>query len=119
MLNIVSIGGRPTADPQMHATNGGTPYVTFRLANPSGRPKANFITVECWGKQLSVALSRVKKGVVVLVTGEIRHREWHDDDGERRERITIKAHALYSFDRSPVPEDLMALIEDQPDDLAA
>lgn len=119
MLNIVSIGGRPTAEPQMHVTNGGTPYATFRLANPSGRPKANFITVECWGKLVSTALSRVHKGVVVLVTGEIRHREWHDEHGKRHERITVKAQALYSFDRSVVPEDLAALIEDQHDDLAA
>ena len=119
MLNIVSIGGRPTADPQMHVTNGGTPYATFRLANPSGRPKANFITVECWGKLVSTALSRVQKGVVVLVTGEIRHREWNDEHGKRHERVTVKAHALYSFDRSAVPDDLAALIEDQHDDLAA
>ena len=119
MLNSVSIGGRPTAEPQLHVTKSGAPYVTFRLANPRGSMKSNFITVECWGKLVATTSERVRKGVVVLVTGELYHREWRDSDGTRHERLTVRASAIYSFDRSVVPDEICEILGQPPDDIAA
>lgn len=106
--NQVVIVGRLTRDPEMRALASGTSLCELGVAvNSTQKNKdtqewedsPNFINVTCWGKQGGGGLAETvtkfcTKGDRVCVTGRLQQQRWEEDNGGKRERISIVANSV-------------------------
>ena len=89
MFNQATLAGRVAADPEIRTTQSGKKVASFRIA--TSRPKSRdskeyteWHNVVAWGEGLSSLLGQyVRKGDLILVTGEIRNRSY-EKDGDKR-----------------------------------
>lgn len=105
-LNVVTIVGRLTADPEMRATTSGTSIASLRLAFTSSRKnsstgewedESNYIGVTVFGNHGEAIARYASKGTKVAVKGRLRYREWETDNG-KRSVIEVVADRVYLLD---------------------
>jgi single-strand DNA-binding protein len=92
-MNTVTLIGSLTKDPEMRK-RGETKICSMRLAEGGGKKDAAarlFINVSTFGRQAEVCKEYLAKGRQVAVTGQLRFREWENDEGQRRSEHTISA----------------------------
>ncbi|MCS6985131.1 MAG: single-stranded DNA-binding protein [Leptospiraceae bacterium] len=106
LLNFHQLWGRLVQEPRAVETQGGhrllrfsLVYHTLRAADSEGS-HANFIEVEVWGKLAEKYQPLLKKGLQIVVTGELVQRRWQAADGRKREKYILVAHALRITDRA-------------------
>lgn len=99
-FNLHQICGRLTQDPKAIETAGGhfclrftLAYHTVRTADSDGS-HANFIEIEYWGKGAKSYQPHLKKGLQVVVHGELVQKRWVGKDGKKREKFVLVAQAL-------------------------
>jgi len=98
-LNVVLVGGRLVADPELKTTPKGTSIASLRLASnryyrtADGEFKKTnlFITAETFGKLAEVVASKKKKGDQLLVKGRLDLNEWTGKDGKLNKTYRIFA----------------------------
>lgn len=88
-INVVVLGGRVVAQPELRTTASGLPVTTIRLAvdRIAGKDKekqTDFIQLVIWRQTAEVACKYVKKGDAITVTGSIQTRQYEDRDGKKR-----------------------------------
>lgn len=96
--NQVTLVGRVGADPEVKALASGTMVANFRVAvserfkDKSGKQqeRTDWFTVEAWAKLAELCGQYVKKGSVVLVSGQLRNDEW-EKDGKKQTKTKIVA----------------------------
>ena len=94
-MNVVSLVGRATIDPEI-ITYGSRRVAKFRIAidragdkDPeTGYLKAGFFDIEGWGEASNLIERFVKKGSLVYVNGNLRHHVW-EDGGTKRSKIYV------------------------------
>jgi len=121
-MNIVTLTGRLTQDPQLRYTPKDTAVARFGLAVNSRRNSTehvDFFDIEAW-RGLGVAVAKhIGKGRRVNVVGELRQQRWTDNDGNRRSKVVIVARNIEFLDRpdrdrepdEPTDADVDALAE--------
>jgi single-strand DNA-binding protein len=106
--NQVTIIGRLTRDPEMRALASGTSLCEIGVAVNSTQKNRdtqewedspNFFNVTCWGKQGGGGLAETvakfcSKGDRVCVTGRLQQQTWTEDNGGKRERVSIVANSV-------------------------
>lgn len=106
--NQVVIVGRLTRDPETRALASGTSLCELGVAvNSTQKNKEtqdwedspNFLNVTCWGKQGGGGLAETvakfcAKGDRVCVTGRLQQQTWVEDNGGKRERVSIVANSV-------------------------
>jgi len=110
MLNICTIMGRLTRDPEVHELPSGTKNVTFTLAcdrdyvGKDGNRETDFIDIVDW-RNPDFVKSHFTKGSRAIVTGRLQFRSWTDKDGNSRRSAEINADSVYFGDskRSDAP----------------
>ncbi|MEO0085419.1 MAG: single-stranded DNA-binding protein [candidate division WOR-3 bacterium] len=122
-LNSVFLIGRAVADPDLRYTPKGTPVLSFRIAvgrrykDPASdewKEETSYFTVNCW-TQLAERLSeRLRKGMAVLVQGELRSRSWETPTGEKRTAVEIYGRSVQILDKTAAPGGSDASPEPQP-----
>lgn len=118
MINYEYRGGRVAGTPELKATQNGTPYLRFRMANDDSsyndqtqqwdKKAEHFITVIVWPtkrKGVMVDLptmlaESLRPGSSVQVWGKFATRSWETEDGSRRsvEEFTARAVAVDVLD---------------------
>jgi|SRR5680860_474795 len=90
-MSTVTMNGTLTRDPEMR--NGGkTKVCAMRLVELNGRKESQlFINVSAFGRQAETCEKYLAKGRHVAVSGQLRLREWEDDEGERKREYSIAA----------------------------
>jgi single-strand DNA-binding protein len=89
-MNSVSIVGRVVGEPELRQTPSGAAVCNLRLAVDRAGMKtdagigAGFFGVTLWGKTATVASARLTNGCEVAIEGELRWREWEQDDAKRQ-----------------------------------
>lgn len=93
-VNKAIIMGRVGADPEIKSFNSGSKVANFRVATSESwkdketgekKEKTEWHSVNAWGDGLVGAIeSYLRKGMVVLVEGQIETRKWQDKDGADR-----------------------------------
>lgn len=88
-INVVVLGGRVVAQPELRTTSGGLPVTTIRLAvdRIAGKDKekqTDFIQLVLWRQTAEVACKYVKKGDPITVTGSLQTRQYEDREGNKR-----------------------------------
>jgi|SRR5699024_72599 len=118
MINYEYRGGRVAGTPELKATQNGTPYLRFRMANDDSsynteteqwdKKAEHFITVLVWptkrkGEMVdlpTMLADSLNPGNSVQVWGKFATRSWETDDGSRRsvEEFTARAVAVDVMD---------------------
>ena len=102
-LNVITIMGRLTRDPEFHTTGSGVNVCNFTLAvdrdYENGDDKVcDYIDVVVWRHVADFANRYLKKGRNVVASGSIQSRKWEDNDGNKRTSWEVHAHNLYFAD---------------------
>lgn len=92
MYQRVVVVGHLGRDPEMRYTPSGNPVTNFSVAtsrrwtDPEGNPQeeTTWFRVVTWGKLAETCNQYLKKGLMVLVDGQIRTRSWEDKQGQTR-----------------------------------
>ena len=99
-INSVIVIGNLTRDPELKATPSGTSVCSLRIAvndqvkdQASGEwvEKANYFTVDVFGRQAETCAQYLSRGRQVAVSGRLRWRQWETQDGQKREAVSIAA----------------------------
>ncbi len=87
MLNVICLQGRTTKDIELSTTPNGVNVCTFTLANDIGygeNKRTNFINCVAWRNTAELLNKHVKKGQMIVVSGELQVKSWEDRDGRKR-----------------------------------
>ena len=92
-MATVTLTGRAGADPELRYTPNGSPVATVNVAethrrrNPAGEwtdDGTSWYRVTVWGKPGEAMVEQVRKGALVVVTGDLRVKEYITDSGKGR-----------------------------------
>lgn len=90
-MNTVTMIGTLTRDPEVRK-RGDTSICAMRVIESNGRKDSPlFINVSAFGRTAETCKKYLSKGRHVAVSGQLRYREWEDDDGGKRSEHTIAA----------------------------
>jgi len=90
--NKVILVGRLTRDPEIRSTVNGSTVANFTLAVDNGygnNKSTDFINIVGFGKQAEFASNYLKKGLLVLVEGQLRINKWTDRNEVKRESAEV------------------------------
>lgn len=92
-LNIVLIGGRLAAAPEVRTFDGGATLVRYLVTTRSETPRRRIdvVPVVLWDADEQAAA--LERGDCVWVAGSVQRRFWSDDQN-RRSRIEVVAHCV-------------------------
>lgn len=82
-MNVVTIMGRLTADPETRYTKDGAAVARYTLAVDAGKEHTDFIRIVAFGKAGEFTDKYLKKGLRVCVNGHIQTGSYTDKDGKR------------------------------------
>ena len=87
-MNVVTLVGRLTKDPETRYTQGGTAVTRYtvavdRIIKRDGEPTADFIPCVAFGKAAEFAGKYFKQGMRVAVSGRIQTGSYTNKDGNR------------------------------------
>lgn len=92
-LNIVTLGGRLSRDPELRTTSGGTAVVNFTIKQTekyNDEQRTHFFDIVMFGKMAEVVNEYFHKDKAIIVTGRIQQERW-EKDGEKRSKLSILA----------------------------
>ncbi|WP_270771792.1 single-stranded DNA-binding protein [Intestinibacter bartlettii] len=98
-MNLVTLIGRLTADPELKFFSSGTTISKGTIAIDRSYKKDNktvtdFIPVEVWGKQAEYFATCFQKGYLIAVSGSLHIDRYVDSDGNNRNFAKIVVHKL-------------------------
>lgn len=98
-MNLVTLIGRLTADPELKFFSSGTAISKGTIAIDRSYKKGNqtvtdFIPVEVWGKQAEYFATCFQKGYLIAVSGSLHIDRYVDSDGNNRNFAKIVVHKL-------------------------
>lgn len=116
-FNRVILMGNLTRDPEMRHTSSGTPVTNFRLAvsetyrsrqDGQTREVVCYVDVAAWDRQAETCNQYLSKGSPVLVEGRLIYDEWKNQQGETRNRLSVRADRVQFLYSGPRREDSAA-----------
>lgn len=105
-FNKVILIGNLTEDPELKTTPSGVPVTSFRIAvsrrfKKDGEQDADFINIVCWRATAEFVAKYFTKGRSILVCGQLKSRNWTDNDGNKRYALDVEADEVSFVDRKP------------------
>ena len=98
-MNTITLVGRLTDHPDTRTVTGDKTVTTFRLAvDRLGSDSTDYVSITCWNRTAEVTAEHLAKGRLVGIEGRLRHHEWTDDSGHRRERHDVLANSVEFLD---------------------
>lgn len=110
MYHQITIVGNVGQDPQMRYTSNGTPVTTISVASNktwsdsagNRQSRTTWFRVACWRRLGEVVAQYVRRGSLVLVTGEMQEpRPWQNKDGEWRASLEVTASTVQFLSTPP------------------
>lgn len=100
-INHVSITGNLTRDPELRATYGGTPVLSFGIAVNDRRKAAdgqwedvpNFFECVAFGNRATALSDILTKGMKVAIAGKLHYSSW-EKDGQKHSKVDIIANEV-------------------------
>ncbi|MBS7577410.1 MULTISPECIES: single-stranded DNA-binding protein [unclassified Enterococcus] len=89
MINRILLTGRLTKDPEIRRVANGKNVAHCRVAverrykNAEGERQADFLDFSIWGKPAETLVSYAGKGSLLAIEGEMRSRNYDDQNGKR------------------------------------
>ena len=105
MLNVCTIMGRLTRDPELRRTGSGTAVASFTLAvdrdysgKDGGEKETDFVDCVAWRQTGEFVSKYFTKGRMAVVSGRLQIRSWTDKDGNKRRTAEVVADNVYFGD---------------------
>lgn len=101
MLNVITIGGRLTKDPELRTTQSGVSVCSFSVAverdyAPEGQKKeTDFFDVVVWRQTAEFVSKYFHKGDMIMVSGRMESRKYTGNDGIERKVWEIQNASAY------------------------
>lgn len=100
-INNVSITGNLTRPPELRATQGGTPVLSFGIAVNDRRKNAsgqwedvpNFFECVTFGNRATALSDILAKGMKVAISGKLHYSSW-EKDGQKHSKVDIIANEI-------------------------
>lgn len=97
-INIVTLQGRLTKDPEMKTSRSGTPWMLFTVAvndsmkNASGdwEDKADFLLIKAFGKTAEAICNYADKGTLLTITGRLKCDQY-ESNGDKKSMTYVLA----------------------------
>ena len=95
-FNKVILIGNMTADPELKQTASGISVCSFSIAvnrrvAKDGEQACDFITIQTWRQTAEFVSRYFKKGMPILVCGQLQQRTWTDNQGNKRYATEVVA----------------------------
>ena len=104
MLNVITVMGRLTRDPELRRTGSGVAVASFTLAvetdykDKDGNRKTIFLDCVAWRGTGEFASKYFSKGRMAVVKGSLDIRDWTDKEGNKRKSAEIVVESMYFAD---------------------
>ena len=111
MLNVITIMGRLTRDPELRRTGNGVAVASFTLAvdrdftGKDNEKVTDFIDCVAWRNTGEFVSKYFGKGRMACVQGSLQMREWTDKDGNKRRSAEVIASNVYFADSKSAAEN--------------
>ena len=111
MLNVITMVGRLTRDPELRRTNSGTSVGGFTLAcddgrkGPNGEKSTVFIDCTLFGKQADTLVKFFRKGNLIGITGRLTQRKFVNRDNVQVTRTEINVDRIEFVDSAKDRDD--------------
>ena len=112
MLNVITIMGRLTRDPELRRTPSGVAVTSFSLAVdrdyiPEGQERGtDFIDCVAWRNTAEFIKKYFSKGSMAVVYGRLQVRNYTDKDGNKRRACEINVEHIYFGDSKKKEESV-------------
>lgn len=99
-MNVVTLIGNLTKDPELKTTSNGMSVSRFSIAvrrdrkNDNGEYETDFFDVVAFNKQAEFAVKYCKKGNKICVNGSIHIRKWTDSTNTMRTSVEVSCNAI-------------------------
>ncbi len=95
-FNKVILIGNLTQDPELKQTASGISVCSFSIAinrkfSKEGEQACDFITIVAWRQQAEFVSKYFKKGMPILICGQLQTRNWTDNQGQKRYATEVVA----------------------------
>ena len=106
-INLVFLLGNLTRDPVLRRTSSGVAVADMGLAlsdswnarNGEKVEKVCFVDVIVWERQAEACAQYLGKGSPVFIEGRLQLEEWTDKEGNRRNKIKVRAERVQFLGR--------------------
>ncbi|WP_018291926.1 single-stranded DNA-binding protein [Verrucomicrobium sp. 3C] len=106
-LNRVFLIGNLTRDPEVRYTPKGTAVGDLALAvntsirGQDGQVKEEtcFVDIVAWGRQAETVKEFLHRGSPILVEGRLQFEQWETREGEKRNRLRVRAERIQFLGR--------------------
>ena len=100
MLNVITVMGRLTRDPELRRTGNGIAVASFTVAvdrdfAQDGKKETDFVDCVAWRQTGEFVSKYFKKGSMIAVKGRLQIRSWTDKDGNKRKTAEVVADNCY------------------------
>ena len=100
MLNVITVMGRLTRDPELRRTGSGIAVASFTVAvdrdfAQDGKKETDFVDCVAWRQTGEFVSKYFKKGSMIAVKGRLQIRSWTDKDGNKRKTAEVVADNCY------------------------
>ena len=100
MLNVITVMGRLTRDPELRRTGNGIAVASFTVAvdrdfTQDGKKETDFIDCVAWRQTGEFVSKYFKKGSMIVVKGRLQIRNWNDKYGNKRKTAEVVADNCY------------------------
>ncbi len=95
-FNKVILIGNMTADPELKQTASGISVCSFSIAinrrfSKEGEQACDFISIVSWRQQAEFVSKYFKKGMPILICGQLQTRTWTDNQNNKRYATEVVA----------------------------
>lgn len=103
-MNIVSMIGRLTRDPELKQTQSGISVCSFSIAvdrkfkNASGERETDFVNCTAWRQTAEFIAKYMPKGQRIGITGSLQSRQYEDKQGNKRTAWEVQVDGAYFAD---------------------
>lgn len=93
-MNQIGLTGRLTRDPELRSTRSGADVCAMRLAVDGPEETTVFVDVTAFGQLAGNCSEHLGQGRAVAVSGRLAYSEWEAEDGSKRSKHEVIAHAI-------------------------
>ena len=111
-LNVCTIMGRLTRDPELRRTGSGIAVTSFTVAvdrdfspKDGGEKEVDFIDCNAWRGTGEFVAKNFSKGRMIIVSGRLQIRNYTDKEGNKRRSAEVVADSVYFGDSKKPDQD--------------
>lgn len=95
-MNVVTLAGRLTRDPEVRAVGDDNKVAKFGLAlDGIKKDQVDFVDVETWGKSAEIVEKFFSKGSFILLSGRLKQDTWDDkESGKKNSKVFVVAERV-------------------------